>query len=484
MRYFVGFGLVLAFGVLPVVGCGDEGPECVQHEDCADEDACTEDKCNQVSGLCEFAEVICDDGSECTVDSCDPAVGCRYAALDDGVVCDESNECTVGECAGGVCDAQRLSDGAPCDESNECTSGMCESGICDSTPLTNGTACGQQGAGICRAGICFGPFTCTEAGIREAIAAGGGPLRFTCDGPTTIGTNSEIIIERDVILDGGGYLTIDSGNRHRVLSVQSGAEVTLDGFTITRGYVGNGNGGGIANGGTLTLLNSTVSDSEADLTSSYLKRGFGGGIHNTGTLTLINCTVSGNTARGKWQPPGICWGGDCPDVFVGGDGGGIDNRGTLFLINSTVSENEAESNGGAIYNQGEGVGRLTNSTVANNDGFYAISSSSGAVSLRATIVSGSCVGGVRGIESEGWNVESCGDADDFDQPTDQVNVSADDLKLGLLGHNGGPTMTHAPLPGSVAIDAIPELECEVTEDQRGVTRPQGDACDVGAVEME
>ena len=62
--------------------------------------------------------------------------------------------------------------------------------------------------------------------------------------------------------------------------------------------------------------------------------------------------------------------------------------------------------------------------------------------------------------------------------------------LGPLQDNGGPTMTHALGPGSVAIDHIPAVDCvdadgaPLTTDQRGVTRPQGDACDVGAVEME
>jgi hypothetical protein len=44
-------------------------------------------------------------------------------------------------------------------------------------------------------------------------------------------------------------------------------------------------------------------------------------------------------------------------------------------------------------------------------------------------------------------------------------------------------MTHALLPGSVAIDVIPEAMCAVDEDQRGVTRPQGAGCDAGAFEL-
>jgi hypothetical protein len=72
----------------------------------------------------------------------------------------------------------------------------------------------------------------------------------------------------------------------------------------------------------------------------------------------------------------------------------------------------------------------------------------------------------------------------FDRGTDQVSVTAEDRKLGPLQDNGGPTMTHALLPGSVAIDVIPADACDVDEDQRGEPRPGGTKCDVGAFELQ
>ena len=62
--------------------------------------------------------------------------------------------------------------------------------------------------------------------------------------------------------------------------------------------------------------------------------------------------------------------------------------------------------------------------------------------------------------------------------TDQVVGSA---LLGPLADNGGPTPTHELLPGSPALDAADPAFCPAT-DQRGVPRPQGPACDVGAFE--
>jgi hypothetical protein len=61
--------------------------------------------------------------------------------------------------------------------------------------------------------------------------------------------------------------------------------------------------------------------------------------------------------------------------------------------------------------------------------------------------------------------------------------------LGAHANNAGPTLTRVPQPGSPLIDSIPAASCHadgasgVTADQRGITRPQGAGCDIGAVEV-
>ena len=88
-------------------------------------------------------------------------------------------------------------------------------------------------------------------------------------------------------------------------------------------------------------------------------------------------------------------------------------------------------------------------------------------------------GGPFAMESRGHNVlgdGSCGALAPFDK------VVADAL-LGPLADNGGPTLTHALLAGSLAIDAGDPASAPAT-DQRGVTRPQGAAPDAGAYEAE
>jgi hypothetical protein len=386
--------------------------------------------------------------------------------------------------------------------------------------------------------------SCDEAGIRAAIAEGGGPFRFDCDGPTTVATEAEIVIDNDVILDGEGDLTVDGNEAHRVFSVPENVTVELRGFTVTKGlFVDQKYGAGILNDGTLTLTNCIVSENGTNSWGVY-----GGGIYNSGTLTLSDTTVSGN---------------------MGLQGAGIDNSGTLTLTNATVSGNTAGSEGGGIANlsgtlsltnsvvsgniaiQGNGGGitnilgslTLTNSTVSGNSGGWAgginnytgpltltnstvsgnttlskgggIANYTGPVTLTNSTVSGNTAdeggGGIfnwgpltltnslvdgdcelgvgpaapiGSISSNGYTIESPGDTCGFDQPTDQVNVSADNLKLGPLQDNGGPTMTHALGAGSVAIDAIPADVCEVDEDQRGEPRPGGTMCDVGAFEVQ
>ena len=311
---------------------------------------------------------------------------------------------------------------------------------CSETSGTGGSG-GDGGTG----GMTGQEFPCTEQGIRDAIAEGGGPHTFDCDGPTTVVVEAFIAIDNDVILDGEGNLTVDGNSASDLLVVQDEVTAELSGFTVTRGGnqpcdETNDTCAGIWNSGTLLLTNVTLTEN-------------GWGAANAGTLTMINTTVSEN------------------------DTDGIANLGTLALTNSTVSGNARA----AIAN-GRGTAVLTACTVSG-----AIENSSeGTLTFAGSLVAGNCGGE---ITSDGYNIESPGDTCGFDQTGDQPGVSAEQLNLGPLAANGGPTMTHKPGDGgfgtdSAAIDQIPAVDCEVDEDQRGEPRPGGPACDVGAVEVQ
>ena len=66
--------------------------------------------------------------------------------------------------------------------------------------------------------------------------------------------------------------------------------------------------------------------------------------------------------------------------------------------------------------------------------------------------------------------------------TDKVNVA--NPRLGQLADNGGPARTVVLLTGSPALNVIPPSACKVTTDERGVHRPQGPRCDIGAYERK
>jgi hypothetical protein len=292
---------------------------------------------------------------------------------------------------------------------------------------------------------------CTEQGIRDAIAMGGGPYTFDRNGPTTVVTQAEIVIDNDVILDGEGNLTVDGDYEHRVFSVSEGVTVELTDFTVTGGNAFDDEpaeewGGGIFNMGTLTLRNSTV--------SGNVSNNAGGGIHNVGALTMMNSTVSKNLDEGIFNEGEMT----LTETTVSGNiGAGVRSNGTLTMTNSTVSGNTNEG----IWN--EGTLTLTN-----------------------TLIDDDCFDDDGVIISNGYNIESPGDTCGLDQGTDLVNITEGQLDLGELANNGGPTMTHALGADSVAIDHIPAVDCGVTTDQRGQPRPEtgGTMCDVGAFEVQ
>jgi CSLREA domain-containing protein len=207
----------------------------------------------------------------------------------------------------------------------------------------------NPGNGVCETAP--GNGVCTlRAAIQEANALAGAdevilpslpsPNSYLLTIATELGINGNL-----TITGGGASTTIIDGNKSvrpngRVLVIGSGITVNINGVTIRNGGTGI-TGGGIFNGGTLTLTNSTVSGNAAG--------NDGGGIFNdAGTLTLINSIVSGNNA--------------------GVDGGGILNNpgGTLTLTNSTVTGNAAGDDGGGIRNVAGGTLTLTNSTVSGN----------------------------------------------------------------------------------------------------------------------
>ena len=240
---------------------------------------------------------------------------------------------------------------------------------------------------------------------------------------------------------------------------ESSATFTQTGASTIAHNTATSNGGGVfVYAGTATLSGGQILDNSAD---------DGGGVcvyTTTATLTLSEGLVVSNTA--------------------GTRGGGIFNdSGTLTLVNTTVGQNTATvGTGGGFHNIG-GTAMLTHTTVASNtaaSGGNGIQTEGGTVHLRNTLVAHNGITNCNvGLTSDGYNLEddtTCGLAGAGDQQ------STDPL-LGPLADNGGDTQTYALLSGSPAIDAAGCLG-GVTTDQRGIPRPQGSQCDIGAYEVE
>ena len=227
-----------------------------------------------------------------------------------------------------------------------------------------------QAAGVVGTGT---PASCTDAALNTALT-GGGLVTFDCGvgavsidiSPGAGGTGTKTI-SSDTTIDGGGVITISGGHSVRVFSVNIGVTFTVQNLTIANGNSASGDGGGIYNGGTLMVTNSTFSGNSAANT--------GGGISNNGIGTVTNSTFSGNGARsGGGIFNNYSYGGMLTVTnatfsgnSVGNDGGGIYNGGTLTITTSTFSGNSA-NNGGGIWSGSTYTDGLTvtNGTFAGN----------------------------------------------------------------------------------------------------------------------
>jgi predicted outer membrane repeat protein len=185
--------------------------------------------------------------------------------------------------------------------------------------------------------------------------------------------------------------------------------------------------------------------------------------------------------------------------YAGSSGGAMYNVGNLsaasnpVVINASFSGNSSGNDGGAISNGYAGNPALTNVSFSGNSALYyggAISNSSSTSKpiLTNVILWNDILTGTGGSGPEIFNQSG--------QPTIDhsivqggcpsgstcTNLLTGDPKLGALANNGGFTPTFLPGTGSAAIDAGTNTGCPAT-DQRGIARPQGLRCDIGAVEV-
>ena len=352
------------------------------------------------------------------------------------------------------------------------------------------TSAADSGAGSLRKALAS---VCLDGTVHFSPALAGQTITLL-SGPLTLGKN--------VTIDGSAApgLIISGNHTDRVFIINAGVTAAIRHVTVANGY-GWQLAGGILNNGALTLDHTLVTQNTMATDAGDYWQG-GGGIYNGGgsSLTLVDSSVTDNHAR--WSGGGIysffnttvqvirstISGNVSNDV-----GGGFRSLGDLTIINSTISGNTATGwHGGAIFHT-DGKLVITSSTIANNIGpdwapstifIGEYGSALPSLTLTNTIITGNhwyaCehwTAGTVQVISGGHNLVQ----------DDSCNKVASDIitgnaLIGPLADNGGPTLTHALLPGSPAIDAADDAACPPT-DQRGVARPQGPHCDIGSFEL-
>jgi predicted outer membrane repeat protein len=299
------------------------------------------------------------------------------------------------------------------------------------------------------------------------------------------------------------------------------ATATLNNCVVAGNSAGGGgaatNGGYLGGYAQLEIIDSILSDNSAF--------NVGGAIINGGTAGTANVYISGSTVSGN--SAGNVGGGVLSDESdngavnlqitsstlsgnsAGNVAGGIENSaltGTanVYISNSTISGNSADNGGGGVVSTG-GFPPSSNATVnlyITNTTFSGNSSPNGGgaissggnygtnpiVSLSNTILnagtSGPNIDGEGTVMSLGYNLSSDDGGGHLTGPGDQVNT---DPLLGPLQNNGGPTLTHALVAGSPAIDAgDPSFTPPPFYDQRGpgFNRVVNGRIDIGSFEVQ
>ena len=339
--------------------------------------------------------------------------------------------------------------------------------------------------------------------------------------------SGDLNITGAVTIVGAGAATtvVDGGGSDRVFRVESGAALIMSGVTTRHGVISGDSGGGIVSHGQITLSDSVITGNHsmnggggglyagpATLTGVVIDGNSatfgGGGLNCEGPTTLTRVTVAGNSTGSDGG--GIYVGGDLTltdstvdDNHAAGAGGGLISYATLTVFNSTISNNSTGFDGGGIE-ANNGAVRLFHTTIAGNLAGHAglggyvggginIVFTTEPVQLWNTLLADNYVGNVsndcagNSLTSEDYN---------YFQSTDGCmingisthNVIGGDPLLASLADNGGATQTRALLAGSPAIDQIPPAVCRdpfgaaPVPDQRGIVRPVGSLCDIGAYE--
>ena len=295
------------------------------------------------------------------------------------------------------------------------------------------------------------------------------------------------LVRNNTAIVGGGGLSV-------------GGAVSIHESTIENNSAPQGGALYVTPSGNVTIVRTTFTGNRAEAADP--DQAMGGAIISYGRLTIEDSTFNGNSAQGHGGALAAGAGSGEATTTIRGStfidnqaaisGGAIENRsGPLTIVNSTLSSNGANT-GGAIQNYVGPVEISYTTLVANTGGTLNQRITDELDERQQFRLSRSVLAGGNHCTASGISVlfpqfvsDNHNLADDdscaayLTQPDDRNNTAP---LLGALSANGGPTLTHPPQVGSPLIDAAACLT-DPSTDQRGVARPQGAGCDIGAVEV-
>jgi hypothetical protein len=347
---------------------------------------------------------------------------------------------------------------------------------------------GSDGGGI----YTIGTLTIDSCVVRSnAASLGFGGAIYNAG---TLELTHSLVANNDSDYGGGGIYQSNSGS----------SVITHSTITSNSAWAGSGGGGILNRHGVLTILNSVISYNE-----TKGGHGDGAGAYEEGTLVISNSLITANLSRGEaggiyiFSTNRVLIAQTTVSSCIASEGGaGIANHGAgpLIINNSTISSNVTTggSAGGGIENFGGDVsiiastitGNVSANVAGNGGGIF----NAGLIRVLNCIIANNTAAAIgpdfRGtLTSQDFNLvrstNGCA-------VTNLIahNIYGQDPMLGPLQDNGGPTWTHALLPGSPAIAT--GHSGGLLTDQRGGVRPYvkpgntnvlaGDGSDIGAFE--
>lgn len=256
------------------------------------------------------------------------------------------------------------------------------------------------------------PTSCNVAALQAAVAQGG-HISFNCGfNPVTINLTEQLDISVDTVIDGGNLVTLDGGNKTRLIDKKNTANLTVQNITLRNGKAPSGSGLSERSGGailasgagtSLTVINSTLIDNsvtktdDSDVAGGAIyafgiyevvvsdsvmrnnKASNGGAIGSLASgVRVINSQLIGNKASGR--SGGLRGLGGAIYIDDVTNKNNPDSNHLFHICGSVLAENEGDLQGGAtfsVFSDGEKSQMIVDQSLFENNNLVSNESSTG-----------------------------------------------------------------------------------------------------------